>query len=105
MSSNTSIKIPDEKPSPISPFNLMVLQEMIHHCHEVKYKTFMSFAKVSALEDKIPRHFKKALKKNKVPKFDGLINCTDETQMYEHLVGLTYPTVTVYPFSDMSPLV
>ena len=25
--------------------------------------------------------------------------------MYEHLVSLTYSTVTVYPFSDMSPLV
>ena len=87
------------------PFNFMIQQEMNHRCHEVKYKTFMSFAKVSALEDKIPRHFKKALKKNKVSKFDGLANCTEETQMYEHLVGLTYSTVTVYPFSDMSPLV
>ena len=83
----------------------MIQQEMNHRCHEVKYKTFMSFAKVSALEDKIPRHFKKALKKNKVSKFDGLVNCTDETQMYAHLVGLTYSTVTVYPSSDVSLLV
>ena len=94
MSSDTSTEIPDENPPPTYPFNLMFLQEMNHRCHEVTYKTFMSFAKVSALEKNIlRRRFKKALKKNKMARFDGLVNCTDETQMYEHLVGAAYYTV------------
>ena len=102
----TQPKVSTQRVSPKNrPFNIMISQEMNSRCHEVKYKTFMSFAKVSALEDKIPRRFKNALKKNKVSKFDGLVNCTDETQMYAHLVGLTYSTVTVYPFSDVSSLV
>ena len=90
----TQPKVSTQRVAPKNrPFNIMISQEMNSRCHEVKYKTFMSFAKVSALEDKIPRHFKKALKKNKVPKFGGLINCTDETQMYEHLVGAAYYAV------------
>ena len=97
MSSDTSGKIPDENNPPSSPCNFRVQQEMNHRCHEVKYKTFISFAKVSALEDKIPRRFKKALKKNKISKFDDLVNCIEETQMYEHLVCLTYSTVTNRP--------
>ena len=97
MSSDTSAKISDENNPHTSPCNFMISQEMNHRCHEVRYNTFMSFAKVSALEDKIPRRFKKALKKNKMSKFDDLVNCTEETQMYEHLVGLTYSTVTNRP--------
>ena len=60
--------------------------EMSNCCHEMPYDDFMFLcANTAAFKDKIPGLFEKALKK--MSKFKGLVKCTGETEMYEHLVS------------------
>lgn len=98
----TQLKVSTRQVAPKDkPYVPMMVQEMTHRHHEMALDDFIFyFAKVSALEDKIPGLFEDALEK--MSKFEGLNGCTDEAQMYKHLVSLAYCTVQQVSSSSLS---